>query len=198
MKGLDALLAPTISQGNLQDYMAYPLFDYHAMHKQDSLMATISQYPPELLAILGTLNISDTEGKTMMQYISANKACAGSDGSVKDGIGGHSFCITDNYFTHQIWGHATTVGTFSEMSSLRAEHGGALAILLVLYALQLHFPTFPLPANLDIWIDNSEVVRRGKTSLPKMGIKQQLILDHDLWATTQRLSQEIQCAIRWK
>lgn len=73
------------------------------------------------------------------------------------------------------------------MTSTRAEHGGSLAILLLLYALYNHFLNLPLPPSLDIWIDNSEVVRRGSTSVPKLGIKQQLLLDYDLWATTQRI-----------
>ena len=123
----------------------------------------------------------------MMKQIECNNASAGSDGSVKDGLGGHAFCIADNSFTTQVWGHAQTIGIKSEISSLRTEHGGALAILLVLQALQIHFPSHALPSVLDIWVDNSEVVRRGKIPLPKLGIKQQLTLHHDLWATTHRL-----------
>ena len=55
-------------------------------------------------------------------------AWAGSDGSVKEGKGGHAFCITDHKFSKAIWGHAPTVGSLREMSSLRAEHGGDLGI----------------------------------------------------------------------
>ena len=84
------------------------------------------------------------------------------------------------------------------MSSLRAEHGGAIAILLVLYALRVHYPLLSLPPTLDIWIDNSEVVRRGKLDTPKLGIKQQLTLDQDLWATTQRLLKALPCKIQWR
>ena len=70
------------------DQVAHLLFNYDTMTKHHSLLATISQYPPELQAILGALSISDKEGLEMMTYITNNKACAGSDGSVKDGIGG--------------------------------------------------------------------------------------------------------------
>ena len=87
-------------------------------------MATIRQYPTELLSLFGGIQISDREGKGIMMCIHNNNAHAGSDGSVKDGKGGHAFCITDNSFTKTIWGFASTVGSLREMSSLRAEHGG--------------------------------------------------------------------------
>ena len=134
----------------------------------------------------------------MMTAISSGNSSAGSDGSVKDAIGGHSFCITDKAFLTKIWGHARTIGIKKEMTSLRTEHGGAIAILLLLQALHIHFPHLPLPPSLDIWIDNSEVVRRGQKHLPKLGIKQQLVLDYDMWATTHRLLQALSCKIQWK
>ena len=34
--------------------------------------------------------------------------------------------------------------------------------------------------------------------MPKLGIKQQLTLDHDSWATTHRLLETITCNIRWR
>ena len=73
------------------------------------------------------------------------------------------------------------------MSSLRADHGGALGVLLILYAMHIYYPSLPLPLELTIYIDNSEVVRRGGSKVPTLGIKQQLVLDYDLWATTERL-----------
>ena len=80
----------------------------------------------------------------MMHNIRCYRASAGSDGSVKDGIGGHAFAISDNSFTQAIWGHAHTVGSQREMTSLRAEHGGALGILLLLQAMNIFYQeTFP-------------------------------------------------------
>ena len=71
------------------------------------------------------------------------------------------------------------MGTSLEMTSLRAEHGGALGILLLLYAMNIHYQT-DFPPTLTIYIDNSEVVRRGQTKVPRLGTKQQLVLDYDL------------------
>ena len=122
-------------------------------------MATIRQYPTELLSLFGGIQISDREGKGIMMCIQNNNASAGSDGSAKDGNGGHAFCITDNSFTKTIWGFASTVGSLREMSSLRAEHGRALGILLLLHALHIHFEAV-LPTEITIFIDNAEVIRR--------------------------------------
>ena len=83
------------------------------------------------------------------------------------------------------------------MSSLRAEHGGALGILLLIHALYIHFET-ALPAEVTIFIDNAEVIRRGTHTVPRLGTKQQLVLDYDLWATTERLQAAIMCNIRWE
>ena len=55
-----------------------------------------------------------------------------------------------------------------------------------------------LPHEITIYIDNSEVVRRGQVTTPKLGIKQQLVLDYDLWATTERLKKVLPCKIRWE
>ena len=78
------------------------------------------------------------------------------------------------------------------MTSLRAEHGGALGILLLLHDMNVFYQeTFP--KEFTVYIDNSEVVRRGKEKVAKLGIKQQLVLDYDLWATTERLREVLPC-----
>ena len=69
------------------------------MIRGSTLMDTIRQYPPELLALIGEIQISDSVGLTLMECLTKGEASAGSDGSVKDGIGGHAFCITYNDFS---------------------------------------------------------------------------------------------------
>ena len=73
-------------------------------------MATLGQYPPELLSLLGGLHISDNDGKDILTCITHNKASAGSDGSVKDRRDGHAFCITDKTFTKKNLGICTYCG----------------------------------------------------------------------------------------
>ena len=63
--------------------------------------------------------------------------------------------------------------------------------------MHVFYLTLPLPLELKIYIDNSEVVRRGGSEAPTLGIKQQLLLDYDLWATTERLLHVIPCNIQW-
>ena len=138
MQGINGLLEQvTTITPNCTGYTAYPLFNFSHMKGGTSLMATIRQYPPELLSLIGDINISDLAGQSLMRHIVKGQARAGSDGSVKDGIGGHAFCISDTSFTQAIWGNALTVGSRREMTSLRAEHGGALGILLLLHAIAI-------------------------------------------------------------
>ena len=73
-----------------------------------------------------------------------------------------------------------------------------MGVLLLLYGMHVYFPDLPLPQEIIIYIDNSEVVRRGASSLPPLGIKQQLVLDYDFWATTTRLLEAIPCNVQWK
>ena len=87
MQGIQDLLQPiTTHPQNVYGMTAYPAFQYHHMIKKSTLMETIGQYPPELLSLLGNSNIPDTDGRQIMECIQQNRASAGSDGSVKDGI----------------------------------------------------------------------------------------------------------------
>ena len=65
------------------------------------------------------------------------------------------------------------------MASLRTELGGAIGILLVLYAIQVQRGPSSLPVT--IWIDNAEVLSRAGTRQVGDNINQHLVLDYDLW-----------------
>lgn len=77
------------------------------------------------------------------------KIYAGSDGSEKEGIGAHAYGFTSWSLEGDVWGGAaiTSVGV-DEMVSLRAEHAGAIGILLVLYALQIRHGASLLPVTI--------------------------------------------------
>lgn len=63
---------------------------------------------------------------------------AGSDGLEKDRIGAHAYGFTIGRHVGQVWeGVAITSWDVEEMASLRAELGGAIGVLLVIYALQV-------------------------------------------------------------
>ena len=112
-------------------------------------MATIRQYQHALFSLFRGMNISDGDGNSVMKCIKHNRVCTGSDGPVKDGKGGHVFSITDNAFTKAIWGYAPAVGSLREISSLRAERGGVLGILLLLDALYIYYQEY-FPSELTI------------------------------------------------
>ena len=58
---------------------------------------------------------------------------------MKDGVGGHAFCITEYLFTIKVWNNAQTIGHIEDMSSLRVEYGWVLGTLLLLQALKIFY-----------------------------------------------------------
>ena len=63
MQGINGLLEQiTAITPNCTGHTAYPLFKFSHMKGGTSLMATIRQYPPERLSVIGDINISDPEG----------------------------------------------------------------------------------------------------------------------------------------
>ena len=64
---------------------------------------------------------------------------------------------------------------------LRAEHCGAIGTLLILLAIQTYMKLDTVPTySVDLWIDNAEVLARGKGARKGTNIKDHLVLDYDL------------------
>ena len=115
---------------------------------------------------------------------------AGSDGSVKEGKGAHGFGITSGMQQSPIWGGAgNTCGNHAEMASLRAEHAGAIAVIIILDIIQR-----VIKANfvVQLWVDNAEVIRR----MTEENIEP-LALDYDLYNHTIQWIQKIQFQLTW-
>ena len=115
---------------------------------------------------------------------------AGSDGSVQNNRGAHGFGITSGVTQSPIWGGAgTTCGNHKEMASLRTEHAGAIAVIIILdiiqRVLQAHFVV-------NIWVDNAEVVRRMTE-----GTIDPLALDYDLYSHTITWLNKIKYDLTW-
>ena len=67
------------------------------------------------------------------------KVYSGSNGSEKGGRDAHAYGFTEGTTEGAIWGgYSSTPGSKREMYSLRTKHGGAIGILLVLYAIQIY------------------------------------------------------------
>ena len=66
------------------------------------------------------------------------------------------------------------------MSLLRAEHGGAIGVLLVLFAIQIYKNNEDVAAfGVDVWIDNKEVLSRGDKATMGDDLNAQLVFDFD-------------------
>lgn len=65
-----------------------------------------------------------------------------------------------------------------EMASLRADLGGTIGVLLVIYA--LHVQRGPSSQPITRWIDNAEVLDRAQRLMVGDIMKDHLVLDYDL------------------
>ena len=85
-------------------------------------------------------------------------------------------------------GSAINPGSATEMSSLRAEHGGAISVLLVLYALQTFLRDEDTTIyTIYIWLDNAEILKRGQEKDIGTNMNSNLVLDYDMWRVMKML-----------
>ena len=73
---------------------------------------------------------------------------------------------------------------------------GALGVLLIVKVTETPFGFQTTPPSLPTYIDNKEVISRGKTPPPKMYTNSHMALDYDVWETTTRLQKRM--AVRLK
>ena len=170
------------------------------VEKAKSFSDILSSYPNRFKNILGPNLIGDHQVVKIIQILKEGQLYAGSDGSVKDEKGSHAYGFTSGREKEVIFGGAAmTPGSQEEMSSLRAEHCGAISILLILYAIQIHMGNDRVSSTyeVDIWIDNAEVLSRGQNTGYKDGIKGHLVLDYDMWSIMNMLQKKIVFTLRW-
>ena len=86
----------------------------------------------------------------------------------------------------------------NEMGSLRTEHAGVTAILLVLYALRIRYGSSLLP--IILWLDNAEVLDRATKKNVGVIMKKHLVLGYDLWQamTMGSLQKRIKTPLIWE
>ena len=125
-------------------------------HWQFNPQSTINNLKPEYKAIIGDLIISNVQVAHVVSLLISGSLYCGSDGSEKGVLGSHAFAFTSSKEIGPMWGTvAITPGNSSEMSSLRTEHAGALAILLVLYAFQIQLEYEAVKTmEVSIWLDS--------------------------------------------
>ena len=170
------------------------------LEKVNSFHALLVQYPIHFRYLLGPRLLGDDQVAHIIKLLKDGKLYTGSDRSVKDECGSHAYAFTNGREEGIIYGGAAiTPGSHEEMSSLRAEHGGAISILLILYAILIYLGEDMVPERhgVDIWIDNIEVLSRSNHSEVKDNVKGNLVLDSTMWRVMNMLQEKISIPIRW-
>ena len=86
-----------------------------------------------------------------------------------------------------------------ETSFLRTEYTGAIAILLILYAIQVHMgPENTVDGEITIWLDNAEVLSRARRRRIGKEIKDNLVFDFDIWMGMEALLDCLRFPITWE
>ena len=95
-------------------------------------------------------------------------------------------------------GTVTTPGSEQEISSLWAEDGGAIAVILIVYTLQIFLGDENITGyTIDIWLDNAEVLRMGQDKCVGTNIASHLVLNYDMWRVMMILQEKIEMNIKW-
>ena len=103
-----------------------------------SFKAVLDQYDKRFKSIIGITTLREEQVQKFIALLNSGKLYAGSDGSEKDGRGSHVYGFKNRDKEGEIWrGSAMIPGSKTGMSSLRAEHDGAIGILLILFAIQI-------------------------------------------------------------
>ena len=179
-----------------------PPFHHELFRSQpsDTVQSILFHLKAEYKALLGDIELLDPQVSHMVSLLRSNSLYCGSDGSEKAGLGSHAYGFTSGKVIGRMWGRAAmTPGNSSEMSSLRCEHAGAMAILLVLYTFQVYLGEDTVQdMDVSIWLDNAEVLHRAQRSSRCEKTKDVLVLDFDLWAEMEALAGRLKFNIHWE
>ena len=183
--------------GNLINTNLNTLEEYNQEHWVVKANTLLKDLPSEWRSLIGEeFKFNSEMMADMIEWVEEGQIYAGSDGSVENGRGAHSFVISSSIKKSTIWGgSATTPGSIEEMASQRSEHAGSIAVLLVLHIFQ---QCIQRNFNALVWIDNAEVIRRGNMGEITGPWKDTLVLDYDLWAVTNKVISLIEFTFTWE
>jgi len=173
-------------------------FDFSLLPTQRYLRVIKDMLPPKYNQILGNISIPRDDGKAIMQDILLGTVLAGSDGSVKDSRATCGYVIMPKTKHKWVRGHGYVLGTPSLLTSLRAEHHGSMAVLLLLHMLSKRWNIPHGTPPVTILVDNKEVIDRMTSGLPGLSIKNHLVPDYDLWAEAIALVNTLPFPVHWK
>lgn len=94
----------------------------------------------------------------------------GSDGSVKDNKAIYAYVIIQKRKLKWIWGHGYVNGTANLLTSLRAEHNGTIAVLIILHMLIKRWNLTKDTPPVIILVHNKEGITSTHDGLPSLSI----------------------------
>ena len=140
----------------------------------------LTSIPSSYIAALGHISLPRDDGKSIVQAILNGTLATGSDGSVKDSTSTHGYMLLPSRKKHWLRGHGYVAGTPDLLTSLRAEHSGSIAILIILHMLTVRWGLDESTPPVTIRIDNKEVISRMDAGLPGLSITAHLVPEYDL------------------
>ena len=152
--------------------------------------AMLGSMPSCYKQLVGNFQYTTDMVNDFKRWSSQGVVYAGSDGSIKHNMGAHGFGFTSGMKVTNIWGGAAeTSGNAAEITPLRSEHAGSIAIIILLHILQT---VTKVKLQVEIWVDNAEVIRRVTATNVSA-----VALDYDLFMTTRLWLQKIQYTLKW-
>ena len=150
-----------------------------------SMQEYVDMLPPFFKQIVGDITIPLDDGAHLAQILQSGQTIwAYTDGSVKDKIAAHSYLLIcgDDWHDHQITGAGETTGDPSTICSLRPEHSGALAAMIIIAIIESKYKLNKSKGYLNIGIDNITVVKQlKKDKIDDLDDVSHDPTDYDLW-----------------
>ena len=172
--------------------------DWPPASRDLTLMKIIERMPTVWQQAVGTVAIPDDDGAEIADILRrGNTIRAWSDGSVSNGVGAHAYTIRTHCSGNDkhLSGNAVTPGHPDTISSLRSEHYGAMAILLLLLAIEWKYEV-EATGYIVLHIDNMEVVNRTKFGVPAcMSADKHAKTDFDIWNESHKINTMLQTTV---
>jgi hypothetical protein len=175
-----------------------PIPTWHPVTQDLPLIDIVQRMPEVWQQAVGKITLPDDNGQEIANIlISGGTLRCWSDGSVDNGVGAHAYTIQTYCSGNDkcISGAAVMPGHPGTISSLRAEHYGAMAILLLTLAIEWKYSIGGY-GFLLLHIDNTEVVNRIKYGVDdRMAADKHSKTDFDVWKESHMLTQLLQTSV---
>ena len=173
-------------------------FQFTQLKSSTRLKTQLALLPPPYIDALGHISLPRDDGKSIVHDILNGTLTAGNDESVKDSVSTHGYMLLPSRKKHWMRGHGYVSGTPNLLTSLRAEHSGSIAVLILLHMLTVRWGLDESTPPVTIHIDNKEKISRMDAGLPGLSIKAHLVPEYDLWAEAIHLTDTLPFPVSWQ